>query len=94
MGYMPVCSLACRGENASGVVALVVTSWNTPDQAKHGLEFVPAAFAHILLVDRVAPTAHAPIVTFNELQDGQRTTPSSTVRVRHSSEDSTTVSPG
>jgi hypothetical protein len=92
-GSRPMYSVACWRNNASGIVALVVAS-GYEFQAKHGLEFVPAVFAHILLVDGVRAYRTSPIVTFSDSRAGQRTTPSSTVRFCHSSEDSTNVSPG
>ena len=39
--------------NTLGVVVLIATSGHAPDQPKHGLEFVPAVFALVLLIDGV-----------------------------------------
>ncbi|ABE36343.1 hypothetical protein Bxe_C0439 [Paraburkholderia xenovorans LB400] len=44
--------------DTSGVDVLVVASRRVPDQAEHGLEFAPAVFAHILLVDRCLHGQH------------------------------------
>jgi len=39
--------------NTSGVVLLITTAGDAPDQPKHGLELVTAVFAHVLLIDGV-----------------------------------------